>query len=107
MSDVTETDLLRVVQYEHRGLKILVKIDRIHKTVSIVEHNPNDNTYKPKQWKFSDRGTEYMNGWIVIFEAMTEAIKAAKLELEMFDDEDTDKLVSMYVSLNDYNKKGK
>jgi hypothetical protein len=41
-----------------------------------------DAFYKGKQWLFTQRGLEYMNGWQDILEAMQVAVKECKKELE-------------------------
>jgi hypothetical protein len=107
MSKSIEINLVRIVQYEYRSIKVLVKIDRMKKTASIVEYDRNSNTYKDKAWKFTNRGTEYMNGWLVIIDAMREAITAAKEELDDFADEDINEIVKMHIALNEYNDKSR
>lgn len=90
-------DLLIYRQYEHKGVKILVKIDRYNKTISLVEREGN---FRPKDWRFTDRQVEYLNGWRLILQAMDFAIVEAKKELEKFEAEDTEKLLEVMVELS-------
>ena len=70
--------------FQHKGIKIWVKIDYINNKISLVEpFSLKNGTFKVKNWDFSGRGVEYMFGWIEILEAMQEAIKDAKYRYEM------------------------
>lgn len=70
---------LEIRTIEHKGIKVSIKIDYDKGEASLVD--PLDN-YKGKQWLFSQRGLEYMNGWLNIMEAMQVAVKECKKELE-------------------------
>ena len=93
-------DLLVYRQYDFHGIKVIVKIDRVLKKVSLVERK-NDGQYKDKNWAFSQRELEYMNGWLNILSAMKYAITEAKKELEAFKEEDTQEFLNVMIALND------
>ena len=93
-------DLLVVRQYTLYGIRVLVRIDRREKTVSLVEWDDRKDDYKPKDWRFQDRELEYMDGWRAIMRAMEYAVTEAKKELEKFKEEDIEKLVNIFVHLD-------
>lgn len=98
-------DLLVYRQYDFRGVKVVARIDRLKKQVSLVEHDDGAiDKFAPKSWLFAERGAEYMNGWRLILMAMDHAIVEAQKELEKFDKEDTDKLVQMFIHLDKVKK---
>ena len=99
--DYTSLDLVVYRTYNYRGVNVLVKLDFIDKTVSLVEKDDNkESGFKPKDWLFSDRGVEYLNGWRLILKAMDYAITEAKRELELSKKKDLDKLLNFYVELD-------
>ncbi len=70
---------------EHKGIKVMVKIDYDNNQVSLVEKNEQmfkDTLFTSKKWVFANRGVEYMNGWLDVLEAMASAVKDAKSDLE-------------------------
>lgn len=70
--------------FQHKGVKIWVKIDYINNKISLVEpFGSSTEKFQQKKWLFHERGIEYMFGWIDILEAMQEAIKHAKYRYEM------------------------
>lgn len=71
--------------YEKGRIQIGVKIDYTKKTISLVESNGND-----KQWYFTDRTLEYMQGWQRILTVMKEAITHAEERLKAYEDKQTD-----------------
>lgn len=66
---------------EHKGIRVSIKVDFDAGTCSMVEKNDYEN-WKAKSYVFSNRGLEYMNGWLNILEAMQEATKEGKKMLE-------------------------
>lgn len=69
-----------VYQFNYKGIKVAVKINYKHNTISLLENIYDDKNYK--KYIFADRGVEYMASWVVILEAMQEAIKDAKKRYE-------------------------
>lgn len=74
---------LEIKTIEHKGIKVTMKIDYNAGEASLVQLSYDGKTYFAKQWVFANRGLEYMNGWLVILEAMTVAVKECKKELEV------------------------
>lgn len=85
--------------YTHKGISIAVDIDLIKKTVSLVEKNGNDS-FRDKSWYFTDRTLEYMNGWMLILDAVKHAITEAAKVLEAEKDRDQEAFVKLLVSLD-------
>lgn len=71
--------LQEIKTIEHKGISVAVKIDYVQGTATLVD---TEKKYQGKQWLFKDRGLEYMNGWLNILEAMQEAVKVCKADLE-------------------------
>jgi hypothetical protein len=99
------TDLFIRRVYEHKGIKVAVDIDLVKREISLVEQPNKNSQWSKKKWIFAERGIEYMNGWLLILDAMKFAITEAKKELEAAKDRDDEAFVNMLVSLND-NLKG-
>lgn len=95
------TDLVVYRAYTYKRINVLVKIDFLDKTVSLVERDDNvEAGFKPKEWLFADRTKDYLNGWLIILQAVEYAISEAKKELELAEERDTDKLLAVFVELN-------
>lgn len=77
--------------YTHKGITVLVQMDFIKKTVSLVEKNG-----AHKQWVFSERTPEYMPGWIIILDAMKNAILEAKKEMDAITEQEHEDFVKMF-----------
>ena len=73
--------LQEIKTVEHKGISIAVKVDYVEGTASFVEVN-RAGSYPPKQFIFSNRTLDYMNGWLDILSAMQEAVKVCKADLE-------------------------
>lgn len=71
---------LEIRSIEHKGIKVVIKIDYDKGTASLVEKY--DDRWKEKQFLFNARGLEYMNGWQKILEAMQVAVTECRKELE-------------------------
>lgn len=72
-----------VIEYEHKGVKVYVKINHIKKEVSLVDIT--DNRFggvEDKRWFFTGRGLEYMKSWQNILDAMKYAVSEATKILE-------------------------
>lgn len=67
---------------EHKGINVTIKIDYDKGTASLVDARNMSGNYPAKQWVFAERGLEYMNGWLDILYAMTEAVRECKKDLE-------------------------
>lgn len=85
--------------YTHKGVSVAVEIDLIKKTVSLVEKN-SIGGFGNKEWLFADRELKYMNGWLLILDAMKHAITEAAKVLEAEKDRDLDEMVKLMASLN-------
>lgn len=91
-------NLLEIREYKFDdGTTILLKLDRRKKTASLVEWDDFARQYRDKKFRFTDRGSEYMNGWLNILYAMEHVIKDARKVMDGWDKEDTDKLVNIMV----------
>lgn len=99
--DYQALDLVVYRTYNYKGVNVLVKLDFIESTVSLVERDENkESGFKPKEWFFSDRGIEYLNGWRLILKAMDYAVEQAKKEMEVAKQKELDKLLNIYVELD-------
>lgn len=78
--DLKDPQLPKLEIYAHyyKGIEVCVKIDYSTEEVSLMDSR---NINSAKQWVFQKRTIEYMNGWILILEAMTEAVESAKKRL--------------------------
>lgn len=78
-----ENKVKETFSYTHKGIKIWVKIDYVNNRIDIVEPiNEYIGQFKKKDFIFIGRGVEYMNGWLLILQAVGEAIKVAKKKYE-------------------------
>jgi hypothetical protein len=84
--------------YTHKGVVVVADIDLIAKTISLVEKNGND-TFNHKRWLFADRTKEYINGWLVIFEAMAYAVSEAKEVLDEADARNAEEFERLLLAL--------
>ena len=92
---------LEIKSVEHKDIKVLVKIDYTQQIVSLVEiqENSSPTAYKPKDWRFHNREIDYLDGWLVILEAMAVAIKTAKKDLKEYLDEQSAKAVDLLAAI--------
>ena len=67
--------------FTHKDITVTVKIDYYNNRISLMEHERCVG-FSKKQWMFADRGVEYVSEWLVILEAMGEAMKDAKKKYE-------------------------
>ena|SRR6476661_2218518 len=94
-------DLLVRRVYEYKGVNVTVELDFVKKTTSLVEKDG-----KRKNWYFTDRTPEYLNGWRLILQAMDHAIQEAQKEMDAVTEEEHEKFVAMYMELDKVMKKG-
>ena len=73
--------------FAHKEILIFVRIDYLNNKVDLLESvNSQTCKFSAKKWVFSQRGIEFMDNWIIILEAMQEAIKDAKKKLGKYQD---------------------
>lgn len=65
---------------EHKGIRVMMKIDYDKGELSFMESNYGN--WQNKNWVFANRGLEYMQGWLDILDAMKFAVGEGKKELE-------------------------
>ncbi len=102
-ANLKTTDLVVYRSYTYNRINIIVKLDFLAKTISIVERDKsygNKSGFKPKSFIFSDRTEEYLNGWRLILKAMDLAVEQAKKEMEAASKKDFDKLVNVLVDVS-------
>jgi len=80
--------------YSINGIKITVELNYRTKTISLVEWDPQDETYDPKRWLFAGREAKYMQGWLNILEAMKTVITECKAIMQAANDKECDEFVS-------------
>lgn len=93
---------VRRVYTDVNGISVTVEIDYVKKLVSFVEKDG-----KAKNWKFAERGPEYMNGWRMIFAAMDYAAAEVKKEFDAITEQEHEEFVAMYMELDKALKKDK
>lgn len=89
--------------YHYKGVAVCVEIDFAREVISLVEKN--SNTYKPKNWKFAERGIDYMTGWQTIFDAMAHAVGEATVLLEAHKKSQTEKFAELLINLEEHRLK--
>lgn len=98
------TELLKVKKYEFSDGTILrVKIDFEHNKVSFL-----DKDGGVSKFKFAERGSEYMNGWLNILGAMRYVVREARDELEAWqkvqEEKKTQQIIDIMVALHEQEK---
>jgi len=94
---------LEIKTYTHKGIDVTVKLDYDFERISLVKRESN-GLYSSKKYLFAERESEYMNGWLVILEAMQYAIKEAKKEMDQFLKEQKDRSEKVAINLLTFNK---
>lgn len=102
---IDPVDWLVVREYSFNGVKVLVKIDRKERTVTLVDFDQNSQTYKTKKWMFANRTYGYVRSWVTIIDAMKQAVEAGLAELEIIERDITEREVRMHFALNEADKK--
>lgn len=82
--DKAPQNMLEVIKYEHKGISVYVEIDYLKGHISLVDHS---RAFQGKEWKFTERSIEYMQGWKNILEAMKMAVEFAETKLRMRQEE--------------------
>lgn len=78
-----ETKYKETYAHTWKDITIWVEIDYRNNKISIVEpNNFNECSFKNKNFVFSGRGVEFMNGWKIILQAIDKAIDNAKAKYE-------------------------
>lgn len=106
-------DLSIVRVYTFKGIKVIVGINLIEKTISLLEAYTgpkegglgSETKFRKKEWVFAEREHRYLPGWLLILEAMQHAtIEAGKVlaKREAQDDKKFRDLL-IAVSLKDLN----
>lgn len=75
---------LEIKSIVHKGVEIIVKIDYEARTASFVEKNKANGLFVPKPYTFANRGITKLDDWLEVVEAIKEATKYAKKELEEY-----------------------
>ena len=94
-------DLLVRRVYTKYGINIVVEIDYVKKSVSLVEKDGTN-----KKWVFADRTPEYLNAWRNILRAMEYAVEQAQAEMQAVDDQESKDLALVFMHLDQSLKKG-
>jgi hypothetical protein len=95
------TDLFVRRVYSSYGISIVVELDFVNETISLVEKDGSK-----KNWLFHERGVEYMNGWRNILRAMEHATAEAQKEMQAHVDAKLEDFVKMYQAVDKALKKG-
>lgn len=95
------TDLFVRRVYSSYGISVVVELDFVKKTVSLVEKDGSK-----KEWIFADRTLEYLNGWRNIMHAMEYAVAEAQKEMQALSDKELDDFVKLYQAVDKSLKKG-
>ena len=74
MSNIQQ--LQETISFEHKGVFIYLHLDYSEGSVSIVDKAGND-----QEFRFTNRTVDYLGGWVLVFEALTEATKYADIRL--------------------------
>lgn len=69
---------LEIKTIVHKEVSVRIRIDYDAGTASLLDCENNK-----KHWVFAERGLEYMQGWLNVVEAMSEAVKQCKKDLEL------------------------
>jgi hypothetical protein len=77
----TSTNIIEIYDFTENNITVRVKIDHLLNEISLID-NTHRNTSESKKWFFSQRGVEYMQGWLNILEVMQHAITDAKQRYE-------------------------
>lgn len=87
--------------YSSYGINIVVELDFVNETISLVEKNG-----EKKLWDFTGRSVDYMNGWRNIMHAMEYATAEAQKEMQAHIDEKLKDFVKLYQATDKALKKG-
>ncbi len=88
------TELFSRRVYTYNGISVVVDIDFVKKTLSLV-----DKSGKQKPWVFTGRTLEYMEGWQAIFDAQKYAVKEATKVLQALSERDQEEFIQLMAAL--------
>lgn len=95
-------DLLIVRAFTFKKVTVIMEIDLIKKTASMVsyldQYGNQKKTYEFKKWTFADREQKYMAGWLLILDAMKFAVTEADKILKEAEDRDQKKFMEAVVA---------
>jgi len=94
-------DLFLRRAYTYKGISVIVEIDLINKTISLVDKHGDNKTFSDKNWYFTGRELKYMNGWLLILDAMKYAITEASKVLEEAEARNEKAFVKLLMNVND------
>lgn len=95
------TDLFVRRVYTSFGISVVVELDFVNETISLVEKDGSK-----KLWDFTGRGVQYMNGWRNIMRAMEHATAEAQKEMQAHIDGKLEEFVKQYQAVDKALKKG-
>lgn len=95
------TDLFVRRVYTSYGISVVVELDFVNETISLVEKDGSK-----KLWDFTGRGVQYMNGWRNIMRAMEHATAEAQKEMQAHIDGKLEEFVKQYQAVDKALKKG-
>lgn len=95
------TDLFVRRVYSSYGISVVVELDFVNETISLVEKDGSK-----KLWDFTGRGVQYMNGWRNIMRAMEHATTEAQKEMQAHIDGKLEEFVKQYQAVDKALKKG-
>lgn len=88
------TPKLEIFEYNSKNnIAVTVKIDYNRGKISLVEQDGEE--YKPKKYVFAERRFEFMGSWMLILQAMTDAVDIATKKLEQYQLEKEDEVVEL------------
>lgn len=87
--------------YTKYGISIVVELDFVKKTASLVEKDGDT-----KNFVFKDRAPEYFNGWRAIMLAMEYVVSEVQKEFSKLKEKEHEEFVEMYMALDKALKKG-
>lgn len=80
--------------YQSNGIRVVVDINLLKQTITLVEPIGN-GSFRPKKWLFAERELRYMEGWLNILDAMKYAIVEASKLLEEAKVEEYEKMAKV------------
>lgn len=107
--DGDSEDLLLVRAYTYKGVTVIMEIDLIKKTASMVSYldkfGNRKKEYANKNWIFAEREQKYMAGWQLILDAMKYAVSQADLLLQDAEKRDQEKFMQIVMAADKTLKK--
>ncbi len=94
-------DLFIRRMYTYKGVSVIMDIDLVKKTATMTETSRYSDSVQTKKWVFAGRSYEYMDGWLLILDAMKHATKEAKKVLEAEKERNEEKFMELMIAVND------